>query len=313
MRVMTLCHQQDTGWTSQGDPLEDAQLVIWFGAFGQVRAPGVFEGLRTRFPKALIAGCSTNGEIYRGEVMDGSCVAAALRFDATAIRPAYAVVSLGEDVRAAGRQLAGSLCGDGLKAVYVLADAFSVNGAELVEGFIEGLPADVVLAGGMAGDNCTLGAATLAALDEAPRAGGVVAIGFYGEAVRIGQGVAGGWDALGPPRHVTRSEGAVVYEFDGQPALDVYERFVGDASTTARLRHPFAFKPEADSAQDVIREVVGVDKQAKSITFIDQVPQGCWGQILRGVDERLVDGASLAARRAGMNEAHGEALSLMVS
>jgi hypothetical protein len=158
-----------------------------------------------------------------------------------------------------------------------------------------------------------LGAATLAALDEVPRVGGVVAIGFYGAAVRFGQGVAGGWDALGPPRHITRSEGAVVFEFDGQPALDVYERLVGDASTNARLRHPFAFKAEVDSAQDVIREVVGVDKEARSITFIDQVPQGCWGQILRGVDERLVDGASLAARRAGMNDANGEALSLMVS
>ncbi len=313
MRVATLCHVERTGWKFAGEPLDDPQLVIWFAAFGQARAPGVYEGLRERFPNALIAGCSTNGEIYGGEAMDGACVAAAIHFDSTQVKAAYSVLEPGADARAGGRKLAAELGGEGLKGIYVLADAFSFNGADLVDGLIESLPPGVVVSGGMAGDDATLGSATLAGLNEAPREGGALALGFYGASVRITHGVAGGWDELGPSRHVTRSEGAVLFELDGQPALEVYERLVGDAGTTARLRHPFAFKPDPDSAQDVIREVVGVDRENNAIIFIDTVPKGSWGQILRGTDNHLVDGAGLAARRAGMDKADGDALSLVVS
>ncbi len=314
MRVATLRHLDGTGWRFDGPTVDDPQLVIWFAAYAMARAPGVFEGLRDRFPNAMIAGCSTNGEIYRGDAMDGACVAAALQFDSTEIKVAYEVLDPKADARAAGRRLATTLGTDDLKGVYVLSDAFSFNGADLVEGLIEALPDKMILAGGMAGDDATLCGSTLAGLNEAPRNGGVVVIGFYGSAVRIGQGVAGGWDALGPSRQVTRSQGSVVYELDGQPALEVYERVVGgDAGSTARLRHPFAFRPDPDSAQDVIREVVAVDRETKSIIFIDEVPQGWWGQMLRGADDHLVDGASLAARRAGLDKADGDALGLIVS
>ncbi len=313
MQVATLCYAEGSGWRFDGPPVSEPQLVFWFAAYEQAGTPAVFDGLRREFPNAQIAGCSTNGEIYRGEVTEGGCVAAAIRFDDTKINACCERIGAGEDPRAAGFRLAQTLNQPGLKAVYVLSDAFSFNGAELVEGLIEGLPDDVVLAGGMAGDGAALLPATLAGLNESLCKGSVVAVGFYGASVRVGQGVAGGWDALGPSRHVTRSQGATVYEFDGQPALDIYERLVGDASTLARLRHPFAFKSDPDTAQDVIREVVAVDKDEKSITFIDEVPQGWWGQILRGVDDRLVDGASLAARRAGIKESTGAAIALVVS
>ena len=313
MHVSTLRHDGHTGWRSDGVEIGDPQLVIWFAAFGQASSPEVFGELKRRFPGAEIAGCSTNGEIYGGETMDGESVAAAIRFDATEIKTTSIVLEPQGDARGGGLRLAEALRGEGLKGVFVLSDAFGINGAALVEGLIEGLPSDVTITGGMAGDNATLGSSTLAGLNESPRDRGAVAIGFYGSKVRIGHGVAGGWDPLGPSRRVTRSVGPVVYEFDGEPALDVYERLVGDASTTRRLRHPFAFKPEADSAQDGIREVVGVDRENKGVIFIDDVPTGWWGQTLRGADDRLVAGAAVAARRAGLHEADGHALALVVS
>ena len=313
MRVCTLRHDGRTGWRSDGVDVAGAQLVIWFGAYGQVSSPAVFGELKRRFPDAQIAGCSTNGEIYRGETMDGESVAAAIRFDGTQIRTASIQLDSQGDARRGGLQLADQLRADDLKGVFVLTDAFGLNGAALVEGLIEGLPGDVTITGGMAGDNATLSSSTLAGLNEAPHDGVAVAVGFYGSKVRIGHGVAGGWDPLGPSRLVTRSEGPVVYEFDGEPALDVYERLVGDASTPRRMRHPFAFKPHADSAQDGIREVVGVDRDNKGVIFIDDVPTGWWGQMLRGADERLVAGAAVAARRAGLHEADGHALGLVVS
>ena len=287
--------------------------MIWFTSFDQSHSPELFEGLRALFPSAQVAGCTTNGEIFRGEVMDGSAVAAAIRFDKTEVRTAFRRLERNGDARAAGQSLAAELSGEGLKAVFVLADAFGFNGPDLVEGLSGALPKGVIVSGGMAGDDGRLSGGTRAGLDMTPCDGGVAAIGFYGQAVRFSHGVAGGWDPLGPCRHITRSAGQLLFELDGQPALDVYESFVGDGETTARMRHPFCIKPEADSEQDVIWEVVGIDRENKALVFIDTVPEGSWAQLMRGVDEHLVDGAAEAARIATAEPPVGEALGLVVS
>jgi hypothetical protein len=297
MKVATLRHSSAGGWTFDGPAVEDPQLIIWFTCYDGA-TPEPYDALRALFPKALVAGCTTNGEIYRGEVMDGGSVAAAIRFESTKVKAAFRRLEAGADARAAGRALAAELKGEGLKAVFALADAFSFNGSDLVNGLSSALPPDVVLSGGMAGDDGALGRATRAGLDCNPCDGGVVAIGFYGSALRVSNGVAGGWEPLGPSRRITRAQGQVCYELDGQPALDVYEAFVGNAGTTARLRHPFCIKPSADSEQDVIWEVVGVDRENKGLVFIDAVPEGSWAQVMRGADENLVKGAAEAARIA---------------
>ena len=311
MKVAMLRHGRDGGWRFDGPSVEDPQLVIWFTAFDA--GEPAYQALRGLFPKALVAGCTTNGEIYRGEVMEGASVAAAVRFDSTAVKAAFSVLEPGADARAAGRNLAAQLQGDGLKAVFVLADAFSFNGSELVHGLSAALPADVIVSGGMAGDDGALGRSTRAGLDRLPCDGGVVALGFYGSALRVTNGVAGGWEPLGPSRRVTRAQGNIAYELDGQPALDVYEAFVGNAETTARLRHPFCIKPDADSEQDVIWEVVGIDRENKGVVFIDAVPEGSWAQLMRGADDSLVKGAAEAARVAVADGPAPGSLGLVVS
>ena len=74
---------------------------------------------------------------------------------------------------------------------------------------------------------------TLVGADCAPRSGRVAAVGFYGSAIRIGHGSAGGWDEFGPRRRITRSTGNVLYELDGEPALDLYERYLGEEERRA--------------------------------------------------------------------------------
>jgi hypothetical protein len=312
MKVAMLRHSREGGWRFDGPAVDDPQLVIWFTAYdGQ--GPQPFDALRAQFPGAQVAGCTTNGEIYRGEVMDGASVAAAIRFDSTEVKAAFRVLEPGADAREAGRKLAGELSGPGLKAVFVLADAFSFNGSDLVNGLSAALAPEVIVSGGMAGDDGTLGRATRAGLDRAPCDGGVVAIGFYGSALLVTNGVAGGWEPLGPSRLVTRARGNIVYELDGQPALDVYEAFVGNAETSARMRHPFCIKPDAASEQDVIWEVVGIDRENKGVVFIDAAPEGSWAQLMRGADDSLVRGAADAARIAVAGGASSDSLGLVVS
>ena len=55
----------------------------------------------------------------------------------------------------------------------------------------------VSVTGGLAGDGAKF-QETLVGADCEPRKQTVAAVGFYGTAIRLGHGSAGGWDEFGP-------------------------------------------------------------------------------------------------------------------
>ena len=63
---------------------------------------------------------------------------------------------------------------------------------------------------------------------EKPQEGEIVAIGFYGSALKIGYGSLGGWDTFGPERLITKSSNNVLYELDHKPALMLYKEYLGE-------------------------------------------------------------------------------------
>jgi hypothetical protein len=148
----------------------------------------------------------------------------------------------------------------------------------------------------------------------------VVAIGFYGKAIRIGHGSAGGWDLFGPRRQVTRSAGNVLFELDGQPALDLYERSLGPEELKglpgSALLFPIQVHDAAQPDSAVVRTVLAIDKDARSMTFAGDVPQGWTAQLMHGNFDRLAEGAADAGRqaRAGLGAIDGDSqFSLLVS
>jgi hypothetical protein len=318
MRVATLTYAPARGWEESGAPVADPQVVLWFATPALARDPGVYGSLRARFPKAMIAGCSTGGEIHNDEVLDGTAVAAAVQFDRTAVKGFKVDVSAGADAMAAGRGIAAALAAPDLRAVYILSDGLVVNGAKLVQGLLTGLPPEVVITGGLAGDGPDF-QSTCVGLDGPPVPGLIAALGFYGSSLTASWGSAGGWDPFGPKRLVTRSEANILYELDGKPALELYKRYLGEAAKQlpgSALLFPLVIRPEPDSAYDVVRTIVGVDEANQSLIFAGDIPQNWSAQLMRGVPDRLIDGALRAARQSGLGEADAaneQVLALVVS
>jgi hypothetical protein len=148
----------------------------------------------------------------------------------------------------------------------------------------------------------------------------VVAIGFYGKAIRIGHGSAGGWDLFGPRRQVTRSAGNVLFELDGEPALDLYERYLGPEDSKglpgSALLFPIQVHDAAHPDSAVVRTVLAIDKDARSMTFAGDVPQGWTAQLMHGNFDHLAEGAADAGRqaRAGLGASDGDSqFSLLIS
>src|SRR3984957_9957262 len=214
------------GWTPQPLASKNSSLVLYFGARQALASGERYDDLRRAFPDAHILGCSSGGQINNNDICDDEIVAAAMRFDRTAVRLARREIAAPGHSRDCGAAIGDALKGGGLAGVFVLSDGLNVNGSELVAGIVQAIGQDIPLTGGLAGDGADF-KQTLVGADGAPRSNVVAAVGLYGRAVRFGHGSAGGWDMFGPRRRVTKSAGNMLFALDGEPALDLYERYLG--------------------------------------------------------------------------------------
>jgi hypothetical protein len=309
MRIEQRRWTQDTGWEpASGSGLGDAaQLVFLFGAAAVLQKPRHVGVVRSDYPQALVFGCSTAGEICGTDVTDDSMIATAVAFDHSQIRGAFAMLGAVIDSKRAGEELAQQLpahvpgadgASEELVHVLALTDGIKVNGSEFVAGLTQRLPAGVSVTGGMAGDGVRFGE-TRVFHEGIAEAGAVAAVGLYGPRLRVGYGSLGGWDAFGEEMLVTSSKSNVLYELNGMPALTMYKALLGSgcahALPASGLLFPLCIRTDEDEPP-VVRTILSIDAKANSITFAGDVPEGAYARLMQANFERLVDGATGAAR-----------------
>ena len=318
MELATLSHSPAYGWSQPVPAQMDGPqtLVLTFGAAAYAQAPAALDALRKALPQAVHAGCSTAGEIFRGEVRDGTLSVAVLCFEATRLVQAVTTVADREDSAAAGQRLAAQLRHPGLRAVLVFSEGVQVNGTALVDALTRHLPPDVALAGGLAGDGDRFGS-TWIWDGQAPRSHRIVAVGLCGDRIQVGLGSEGGWADFGPQRLITRAQGQVLYELDGRPALDLYKDYLGelaDKLPAAALRFPLSVRQQDGADGAVVRTILGVDEAERALIFAGDIPQGGTARLMRVNHLSLIESGSLAVASAAQAAGpQGPALCLSVS
>ncbi|MFA5260833.1 MAG: FIST N-terminal domain-containing protein [Candidatus Omnitrophota bacterium] len=297
MKIEQKCWRLSSGWVSlTKEKLSDkAQLVLLFGERPLLKETRVIQDIRDSYPHAHLLGCSTAGEILGTQVYDNALVLTAVYFENTALQVEKIRMTPGGS-RMVGEQLAGKFDKNCLKHVFLLSEGLNVNGTELAKAFSDILPEDVVVTGGLAGDQ-DLFEETLILSDGHAEKDLVAAVGFYGDAIKIGYGSMGGWDSFGPERLVTCSKGNVLYELDGCSALELYKRYLGPHAQglpATGLLFPLSVRIE-NNDQRLVRTILSVDEKSGSMTFAGDIPEGSHAQLMKSNLERLVDGASGAA------------------
>lgn len=299
MKVERAAWSEVDGWSGVAGIDSPNTLVVAFADRSVESDARPIEQLGTAFPSSVVVGCSTAGQIAGDRLVDGVCVAAAAKFDQVTLRAVDTRVDDSLDSTVAGHDLARQLSSEDLRAVLVLSEGLRVNGSELVAGLRGGLPPNVVIVGGLAGDGDRFERTWVLSRGER-RHDAVVAVGFYGAALRVSTGSAGGWGIFGPERVITRSERNVLYELDGQPALALYSRYLGELAANlpaSALLFPLAIR-SPDGGQELVRTILAVDHEAQTLTFAGDVPEGWTAQLTRSGHERLVDGAESAGCEA---------------
>jgi hypothetical protein len=285
----------------------DRTLVLAFGGSGFGAAPAPLRDLARAYRTSHILGCSTSGEILDTKLTDDTVAVAVVRFEHSRLRRADSTVSGEVDSFRAGEAIARELAAPDLRGIFLLSDGLNVNGSELVRGLNAILPESVVVTGGLAGDGPRF-ERTWTLTADGPQSGLVSAVGMYGDRVHIGHGSRGGWDIFGPARLVTRSQGNVLYELDGKPALALYKDYLGERASglpATALLFPLALRSSASSQREVVRTVLAVDEAAQSMTFAGDMPENAVVRLMRANFDRVIQGAGDAALAAATPVAAG--------
>ncbi len=292
---------EDRGWEPRppGSLARAPQLVLAFGGTSVLKRRDLVRDVRDAYPEAHILGCSTAGEIFGTRVSDDSLVATAVRFAHTRLEGGRIRIRSAEGSFEAGRQLARALPREQLVHALVISEGLNVNGSDLVRGLTEHLPPDVTVTGGLSADGARFGE-TLVFFDGEPEPDSIAILGFYGDRLEVGYASLGGWDPFGPIRLITRSQGQVLYELDGQSALELYKAYLGEHAQdlpASALLFPLSIQTE-DGGEEVVRTVLGIDEENRSMSFAGDMPTGAYARFMKANFDRLIDGAVGAAENS---------------
>lgn len=314
MKVEQKLWTSATGWKTlkENSATADSQMIIGFGQREVLENEARFAEIRAMYPSAHIVLASTSGEILDTQVTDESISLTAIRLDKTDLRVAQTDTQ-GKNSTEVGKELASQFDQNGLRHILVFSEGSTINGTDLVEGMRAVLGDKITITGGLAGDGVGF-AKTVVGLDATPQPFKVVGIGLYGDNISIGFGSFGGWDPFGAERQVTKSEGNVLYELDGKPALELYKTYLGDKSSelpASALLFPLCIIDE--EGQSLVRTILTIDEAKQSMTFAGDIPQGCKVRLMKSNHNKLVEGASTATQNS-LDVLGGEpALAILVS
>jgi hypothetical protein len=270
-------------------------FVFVFGSIGY-HQHSLLRAVREATSGAHLTGCSAEGTINRDDADESnfSVVVAAISSDKLWWHNGLAA-GLEADPRAVGKRVAKGLMPH-LSAdtigLFVFPDGakdFVIPTENLVDNFFRGLeenlPSERFLPmwGGGAGNNfIDLASPTYQYCDDEVITDGVSYALLSGKA-QAGWAISHGCIPIGGERVVTRSQGNIIYEIDGKPAMEVFEEYIpkgtlnddGDwiryaISLSLSFKAPSYMKDE----EYVVRGMPTVSMADGSITVQTEVPEG---------------------------------------
>ncbi len=304
MKVEQYRWKKGNGWDNGKEPSRNdkSALVIFFTSKEILETENqLIASLNQYSPKAEIVGCSSAGEILNTEVSDDTLAVTSIEFEkGSSVKVVSSQIKEASQSRAIGTEIIQALPTEKLKHVFVLSDGLKVDGMGLVSGFKEGFKnvEPVGITGGLAADSDKF-QRTAVYSNKLLEAGGITAVGFYGDEIHSNYSAITGWKSYGPVRNITKSDGTRLFELDGKPALQLYKEFLGPFAKdlpAIGLLYPLriwgkGIKEEANLA----RTVLGADEATQSILCAGGVPEGCSAQFMMTNTNELVRAAADSA------------------
>ena len=205
-----------------------AQLIQVFTALTKKKEiQKLLTKLSKDFPNAHIMGTTTAGEISHAKMYDKQTVISLSLFKQTKLKTHYIQAINKKE----GKRLSTKICSKHTKAAIVLSEGLE---GEDYEGFIKGIKKanpDLLIAGGLAGDNFIL-KRTFVFLDNMIYTHGAVAVSFSGKNLFANNKYNLNWTPIGKEFTITSAQNNIVKEIDSQSAVSVFKKYLGEEPFT---------------------------------------------------------------------------------
>ncbi|WP_418512380.1 FIST signal transduction protein [Corallibacter sp.] len=316
MKTVQLRKQQDQGWEYLSNDITLKQpLVLVFGNRFLLEDEGIYDELRQKFPDGHLVFGSTSGDITSQFVSDDSITVTAIEFERSTFQIKRSnVLNSDLDSFKTGQDLVNQFDQEGLKHLFVISEGSFINGSQLTKGMNAASDNELLVTGGLCGDAARF-EKTLASYNENPKQGEIIAIGFYGETFEASFAIHGGWTPFGPERVVTSSESNVLFELDGQPALDLYKKYLGEKSKelpVAALLYPLNVL-SANEKQSYVRTILNIDEETNAMVLAGDIPENSRVQLMMTNVDNIANASELAAKQAIEKRKTKPQLALLVS
>jgi len=292
---------EDGNWDEDLDVSLDSEntLLLCFGATNSSYIADGLSDITDKFKNSKILGCSTSGEIKDDLLYEKSLVVEVIQFEKTKLKFYFEELTSDIDSFQIGENLGNFFKNENnLKSIFILSDGLHTNGSKLTKGLNKVLSNEVVITGGLAGDDANF-TQTWVLVNGKPLPKYITAIGFYGDDFRIAYGSEGGWQKFGIDRMVTQAKDNVLYKLDDKPALEVYKTYLGEHSKdlpASGLLYPLMIKEEG-YVEAKVRTILAVDEETQSITFAGDIPNGSEVMFMKATFEQLINGALNAGQQ----------------
>lgn len=293
---------------------EKADLILAFGQRTLLEKVNPYQGLKSSFPNAQIVICSSSGQISDQCTIQKEIVATAIDFEKTTIKTFEFDIVDNNDINDLGKMIKDKISSSDLKSILILSEGTHINGTELINELIKQTNKKIPIFGGLAGDEYAF-KKTIVGLNNDASSGKIVAVGFYGNNIHFGYGSEGGWSDFGPEREVTKSDKNVLYKIGDRFALDLYKEYLGKYAEElpgSSLYFPLSMKEKGNTAS-VVRTILSIDEDKKSMTFAGNIPEGAMVRLMKGNIDKLIDASSNAALKISQEPSSDTQLALLVS
>lgn len=314
MKINQAKRTKNGDWEFQQSEILVKPLVLIFGDRFLLESETIYDEIRAMYPDGDLVFGSTSGEIMNTRVFEETIILTAIEFEKTSFQIVKENVLDFVDIEKMGKAISSRFNKKDLRHVFIVSDGSFVNGSGLIEGMESDEEFNASITGGLCGDGARF-EKTLTSYNENPKQGEVVAIGFYGESLEVSYANYGGWTPFGPERTITRSEGNVLYEIDGQPALDLYKTYLGEKAKElpqAALLYPLTVQ-HSENEEPLVRTILNIDEEANSMILAGDVPINSRVQLMMCTMDDIAEGASNAAEQAMNNRSNPPELAILVS
>lgn len=168
------------------------------------------------------------------------------------------------------------------------------KGQKLVSSLEKSFGPHTVYFGGMAGDDWSL-KGTFVFANEKETDFGIAALVLDGNKVQLKGMATTGWKPMGISRKATKSKANLLYEIDGQPAVDMYLKYLGkDASAKnfnvfKDVAFEYPFIVERDENETVLISPMKIDQDEKALVTDIEMPEGTSFWFARPPDFDIVE------------------------